>query len=228
MLLRKCCILLLILDVLVGIMVYRIYFPHHEAIFVFSTADMKNECAPRVALTFDDGPHPKYTEEILDILLEHDVKASFFMLGRNIEGREDIVKRVEDEGHLIGNHTFNHVDLSKLSGNDACEELDRTNQEIFRVIGREPDFFRPPFGEWKKSLDTCTDMIPVLWTLDTRDWLEQDTQRAYKKVVDNVKENDIILLHDYYEETVEATRCIVEYLKKEGYDFVTVEELILN
>jgi len=96
------------------------------------------------------------------------------------------------------------------------------------VLGWEPDFFRPPFGEWKKSLDNCTDLLPVLWTLDTLDWLEQDTQKAYYKVVDNVKENDIILLHDYYEETVDATRCIVEYLLNEGYDFVTVDELILN
>jgi peptidoglycan-N-acetylglucosamine deacetylase len=227
-LLKKCCILLCILNLLAGACVYRIYQSRGEAVSVFSHLQEPNECAPRVALTFDDGPHPKYTEEILDILLEHDVKASFFVMGKNIEGREDIIKRIDAEGHMIGNHTYSHVDLSTLRGDDACEELEKTNNEIRRVLGWEPDFFRPPFGEWKKSLDNCTDLLPVLWTLDTLDWLEQDTQKAYYKVVDNVKENDIILLHDYYEETVDATRCIVEYLLNEGYDFVTVDELILN
>ena len=108
--------------------------------------------APKVALTFDDGPGSETTERLLNGLKERNIKASFFLMGKNIEGNEKLVKRMKEEGHLIGNHTFNHVQLSKLSDAEACEEITRTSDAIYQITGQYTTFIRPPFGEWKKNL----------------------------------------------------------------------------
>ncbi len=182
----------------------------------------------KVALTFDDGPHPVYTPQLLDGLKECGVHATFFVVGKNILGNEALLKRMETEGHLIGNHTYSHVKLSELDIARACAEVEKTNALICEVTGKEPEFIRPPFGEWKKAMECSFEMIPVLWDVDPLDWTTKNTALVVERVLKDTKPGDIILLHDYYQSSVDAALEIVDALTERGYKFVTVDELILE
>lgn len=182
----------------------------------------------KVALTFDDGPHPIYTLQLLDGLNERGVHATFFVVGKNILGNEALLKRMETEGHLIGNHTYSHVKLSELDIARACAEVEKTNALICEVTGKEPEFIRPPFGEWKKAMECSFEMIPVLWDVDPLDWTTKNTALVVERVLKDTKPGDIILLHDYYQSSVDAALEIVDALTERGYKFVTVDELILE
>lgn len=184
--------------------------------------------APRVALTFDDGPNSEHTKTLLDGLKKRGVKASFFLMGKNIEGNEDLVKRMHDEGHLIGNHTFDHVQLNKLSDAQACDQITKTSNRIYEITGEYTTFIRPPFGEWKKDLDCVVTMIPVLWDIDPLDWKTDNVDQVVSRVEKDVEDGDIILLHDNYASSVEAALRIVDDLSKQGYRFVTAEELLFD
>ena len=190
--------------------------------------ELSDEEHPKIALTFDDGPHPVYTEELLDGLKKRNVLATFFLIGNNIEGNEEIVKRMAKEGHLIGSHTYNHVQLNKLSESKAKEEVLKGCNKIYETTGVYTSFVRPPFGEWKKNLDFCVTMIPVSWNVDSLDWKLQNTEKIVKRVVKDVKEGDIILMHDIFETSVQAAFQIIDALEKENYEFVTVDELLLE
>lgn len=189
---------------------------------------LSDEEHPKIALTFDDGPHPVYTEELLDGLKKRKVMATFFLIGNNIEGNEEIVKRMAEEGHLIGSHTYNHVQLNKLSESKAKEEILKGCNKIYETTGVCPSFVRPPFGEWKKNLDFYVTMLPVFWNVDSLDWKLQNTEKIVKRVVKDVKEGDIILMHDIFETSVQAAFQIIDTLEKENYEFVTVDELLLE
>lgn len=182
---------------------------------------------PLVALTFDDGPDEEYTELLLDGLKRRGVKASFFVLGKCLEGQEELLIRMKEEGHLIGNHTYNHVRLDKLTPFQAREEILKTNNRIYEATGEYPVYLRPPYGAWKKELELYVEMIPVLWNVDTLDWKCQDVSSILDSVRKNVKNGSVILMHDEYASTVKAALAIVDELKKEGYEFVTVDRLIL-
>lgn len=182
----------------------------------------------KVALTFDDGPHPYYTEMLLDGLKERGVKATFFLIGDSIDGNEDIVKRMYDEGHLIGNHTYHHVQLNKETVVQQCNEITISNNKIFEITGYMPEFLRPPFGAWDKTKDCGVEMIPVLWSIDPLDWKDQNTNLVVKRILSKVKDGSIILLHDVYKTSVEAALIVVDKLQAQGYEFVTADELILN
>ena len=188
-----------------------------------------SEIPPKVALTFDDGPSSEYTPLLLDGLRERNVKASFFVIGSNIEkeGGEEIIRRIYEEGHLIGNHTWHHVDLSDLSTEDAWKELEMTDSLIKAVTGEETALVRPPFGEFPRSMEE-PDKLYVKWTVDSRDWVTKDTQEIVRKVVTDTEENDIILMHDCYETSVEAALQIIDTLSERGYEFVTVDRLLLE
>ena len=180
----------------------------------------------QVALTFDDGPHQTCTPALLNGLKQREVKATFFLMGENIAGKEPLVQRMQAEGHLIGNHTFHHVQLTKVSEEEAREEVVKTSNAIYEITGEYPVYIRPPFGEWREGLDLAVTMIPVLWDVDSRDWESQNTASICSAVLPNVKDGSIILMHDGYRATVEALRRILKELKEEGYTFVTVRELI--
>mgnify|MGYP002617810300 CR=1 FL=1 len=186
---------------------------------------LSDEEHPKIALTFDDGPHPVYTEELLDGLKKRKVMATFFLIGNNIEGNEEIVKRMAEEGHLIGSHTYNHVQLNKLSELKAKEEILKGCNKIYETTGVCPSFVRPPFGEWKKNLDFCVTMLPVFWNVDSLDWKLQNTEKIVKRVVKDVKEGDIILMHDIYDATADAAVVLIPELTARGYQLVTVSEL---
>ena len=184
--------------------------------------------APKIALTFDDGPSVAWTPVLLDGLKERGVKATFFLIGENADKNPEIVKRMAEEGHLIGNHTYHHVELTKVSENEARLELADTSAVIVRITGKEPEYMRPPFGAWQRKLEREIQMLPVLWTIDPLDWTTENQDEIVNKVVTEAEENDIILLHDCYKSSIEAGLRIVDILQEEGFMFVTVDELLLN
>ena len=184
--------------------------------------------APKIALTFDDGPSAAWTPALLDGLKERGVKATFFLIGENADKNPEIVKRMAEEGHLIGNHTYHHVELTKVSENEARLELADTSAVIVRITGKEPEYMRPPFGTWQRKLEQDIQMLPVLWTIDPLDWTTENQDEIVNKVVTEAEENDIILLHDCYKSSIEAGLRIVDILQEEGFVFVTVDELLLN
>ena len=195
---------------------------------VETVGELSNREHPKVALTFDDGPHMVYTEMLLDGLKERGICATFFLIGKNIEGNEEIVQRMQKEGHLIGNHTYHHVNLKELSQKEAEQEIQKTGNKIYESAGICTAFVRPPFGEWRKNLDLDMTMIPVSWNVDSLDWTTENTEKIIKRVVKDVEEGDIILMHDIFDTSVEAALQIADALTEEGYQFVTVDELLLE
>lgn len=179
----------------------------------------------KVAITFDDGPSTVYTEILLDGLKERGVKATFFLTGREIQYSEDVVKRMSEEGHIIGNHTYSHVDLKRTDYNTAKQEIEKTNECIKKVTGKAPRYIRPPYGDWDDRLLIETDMSIVLWSVDPEDWKDQNASIVAKRVIENTKPGDIILLHDIFKTSVEAALIIVDELQEKGYEFVTIDKL---
>ncbi len=184
--------------------------------------------AGTVALTFDDGPHAVYTPKLLDGLKERGVHASFFLVGQNIDGNEDILLRMQTEGHLIGNHSQNHMQLTAGTLQTARGQIDAANRKIRQIIGYSPAYIRPPYGSWSEELGAAVSMTVVLWNLDPLDWKLQDEEAIVRYVEKHVENGSIILLHDVYETSVDAALRIVDDLKREGYEFVTVDELLIE
>ncbi len=182
----------------------------------------------KIALTFDDGPHPFYTEQLLDGLKERGVVATFFVIGEHAVLHPDIIKRMQEEGHLIGNHTYSHMQLSSKNKEEFKEELIATSEVIEEIIDEEVIYVRPPYGTWDKSFENELNMIPVLWTIDPLDWCSSNAACVVSKVVEKAEENDIILMHDYYESSVTAALEVVDQLREEGFTFVTVEEILFD
>lgn len=181
-----------------------------------------------VAITFDDGPQYKTTMALLDGLKERNVVATFFLLGEKIEERREVVLRMHEDGHLIGNHTYSHIQLTNISVDEAVREIDKTNALIAEITGETPTFIRPPFGSWSTQIEEKISMTPVLWTVDPCDWNTKNVNQIVNSVVKNTKNGDIILMHDIYETSVTAALEIVDRLKAQGYQFVTVDQLILD
>ena len=181
-----------------------------------------------IALTFDDGPSRKYTPILLDGLKERGVHATFFLMGKNIEGEEDIVKRMSEEGHLIGNHSYEHIQLTKAGAKAVCEAVEHTQEQIEAITGKRPEYIRPPYGDWNEELEEEIGMTPVLWSLDSLDWKLKDTGKIIRQVLKDVKDGDIILLHDIFPSSVEAALELIDILQKEVYVFVTADELLIE
>ena len=181
-----------------------------------------------VALTFDDGPNARYTEALLDGLKEREVRASFFLVGQCIEGNEDTVRRMAEEGHLIGVHCMEHRDLTREPEEEAVRQLMDTAAMIGAVTGRMPEYIRPPFGKWSSGLQEAVPMETVLWSVDSLDWKLQDTDRIVRRVLKDTEDGDIILMHDEFLTSVEAAMEIIDNLLAKGYTFVTVDELTID
>lgn len=191
-------------------------------------ADREDGACRQVALTFDDGPHPVYTAKLLDGLSERGICATFFVVGKNIPGNEEVIARMAAEGHLIGNHTYDHVKIAGMDNDDACAQVEKTSALVREITGKDTEFVRPPFGSWDKTLECPFQMIPVLWDVDPLDWTTKNTELVVQRVLDDVEAGDIILLHDFYESSVDAALEIADQLMTQGYEFVTVDELILE
>lgn len=177
------------------------------------------------ALTFDDGPKAGTTDVLLDGLKERDVKATFFLIGMQVKGNEAIVEQMYRDGHQIGNHTFEHVNLKDYSEDGQKCQLLLCDEAVSGVIGRKPHFIRPPFGEISDSLKSWVKAPIVMWSVDTKDWTGKTAPDIADYIVKNIQPGDIVLLHDIYKESVKGALMAVDTLKRQGYEFVTVEEL---
>ena len=182
----------------------------------------------KVAITFDDGPNPDDTPDLLKGLKERGVSATFFLLGKEVEKYPELVEQMHAEGHLIGTHSYEHVNLCNLTDEKAIEQVDKTNALIEKITGERPQFIRPPYGCWKKNLDYKTSMIEVLWDVDPLDWKTGNSDVVVSRVLKNVEEGDIILLHDASASSVKAALSIIDKLQEDGYLFVTVDEIVLE
>ena len=189
-------------------------------------AAIVNENGPVIALTFDDGPYPKVTGHILDVLEKNGVCATFFVLGSRLEGREDVLTRMEELGCEIGNHSFSHADLTRLSKADCQRELSDTDAEIRRVTGHEASVVRPPYGYYNKAVRSAAGRPLILWTVDTNDWRGKAPGEIADYVIQQAKEGSVILMHDQQTQTADAMEMIIPTLIDEGFRFVTVSELI--
>ncbi len=188
----------------------------------------------RVALTFDDGPHIKFTKQILDVLDKYGVKATFFVIGENAERYPELVKSEYEAGHEIGNHTYSHRRLGSVDRAFMLDEIKKTDDIIYGITGKYPILFRPPEGRTSSELEAdvfAKSKKTVLWTIDTRDWAHNPLADIVRTVKTNVKNGSIILFHDYitpYSETPDALEKLIPYLTENGYEFVTVSELLTN
>jgi len=179
-----------------------------------------------VALTFDDGPKRKTTERLLDALADLEVPATFFVLGKSVEGNEDLILRMGAEGHQIGVHSYDHVALTNLSSDDYGLQVTRTQDVLASILPDKTFWLRPPYGDLDDALLLRSYSPIILWSVDPRDWEDRSVAQIVKSVMDNTKDGDIILLHDVYDRSVDAAIAIIENLEAKGYTFVTVEELM--
>jgi len=181
---------------------------------------------PMVAITFDDGPFYKHTTMILDTLKEYNARATFFVLGDHVENNPEILERMILEGHEIGNHTYSHYQLTSISENLIKDEIEKTQEVIYSVIKQYPSVLRPPYGDYNETvMNHLGEMRMVKWNVDSEDWRSKNTKVIVEKVMSDVKDKAIILLHDQYITTVQATAILIPKLIEEGYQLVTVSEL---
>ena len=187
----------------------------------------------KIALTFDDGPHPRYTLDILEILENYGVHATFFFVGENVTYYPDVARSVAQGGHEIGNHTYHHVSPGKnIDVTILQEELSHCENVIQQMTDTSPKLFRPPQGNWNDALYALArekDYEIILWNIDTLDWAHRTSEQIISHVLDRVQSGDIILMHDYQSDgcsTVEALRTIIPTLIERGFHFVTVSELL--
>lgn len=194
----------------------------------------KSEDGKQVALTFDDGPDEIVTPKILDVLKEHNVKATFFILGNRANTHPDIVKRIVDEGHAIGNHSWSHPNFDNISMEEALKEVEDTQSLLESTIGYRPSLFRPPYGALKQDkLDQLSQMnlAVVNWTVDTMDWSGVSSEEIIGLVREQLYPGGIVLQHtangkNHLANTIEALKQMIPELSEDGYSFVTVPELL--
>ena len=177
-----------------------------------------------VALSFDDGPS-KYTKEIVEILDKYNYNATFFVLGNKINYYKDELLYAYEKGNEIGNHTFSHPWLTHLEDEKTQNEINSTNEMIINIIGVKPKLFRPSYGDINKNLKENINMKIVMWTNDSNDWKYKNAKKIAANVIRNIKDEDIILMHDTYKRTYEALKIILPKLKKMNYEVVTISEL---
>ena len=185
----------------------------------------------QVALTFDDGPDETITSATIDILDQYHVKGSFFFIGSNVELYPEVVRKADNKGHLVLNHSYNHVELTKLSKANIQLEINKTNKAIEEVIGKKPAILRPPFGDIDDKVAAISQDYGesvVLWSIDTLDWSQMEAENIVNNVVENVRNGDIILMHSNSDkiENLQALPLIIEALQESGFEIVDLETLL--
>ncbi len=183
-----------------------------------------------IAITFDDGPHPQLTPKLLDLLKDRGIKATFYVVGKNVEAYPEITKRIVDEGHELGNHTWNHPALTKIGAAKVKSEMDRTTAIISKTTGVTPATMRPPYGATNASLNKKLDeeygMKVILWSVDPQDWKYRNAERVASQLIENTKPGGILLAHDIHASTIAAMPRTLDALTAKGFKFVTVSELL--
>ena len=178
-----------------------------------TTAGLPVEEPPRIALTFDDGPNARYTPMLLDGLKKRNIRASFFLIGENIEGNEDILLQMRKD---------------KIPAEKARLEIEKTNNRIYEASGIYPSYVRPPFGAWIKDMELSVTMLPVFWDVDTLDWQSKNIDSILSIAQKQVHDGSIILMHDGYQTSVDAALKIADLFTEKGYVFVTADQLLLT
>ncbi len=177
-----------------------------------------------VALTYDDGPGI-YTEDIVNCLKANQAKATFFVLGCNVDAHKKALVAADEIGCEIGNHTYGHLMLSRLSEESIRKEITQTDKKIENAIGKKATIMRPPGGDYNNMVAKTVGKPIIMWSIDTRDWEHRNSSRVYSSVMNNVKDGDIILMHDIHKATRDASMTLIPRLRREGYQLVTVSEL---
>ena len=187
-----------------------------------------DDTKPIIAFTFDDGPNEQYTPQVLDILYEKKVPATFFVLGKNIAGNERILKEIVQSGHELGNHTYSHADLTLLAQEEIMSEIGQTQELVEKIIpGYALKYVRPPYGRCNQAVEEAINGHIVLWEVDSGDWEKVEAQTIYNTVVNvnKVRDGDIIVFHDDNSSTVVALKKIIGELQARGYQFGTLSQL---
>lgn len=190
--------------------------------FITNKLNNKNKL---IALTFDDGPNHN-TIKVLNILEKYNIKATFFLLGINIPNHEKIIKRMDQLGMEIGNHMYSHSITTKLSNDKIKDEINKTDKLIYDIIKKYPTLIRPSYGIYNKKFQRLIKRPIILWNIDTLDWKYHDSKRIANNVFNNLKRGNIILMHDIYNATANSLEIIIPKLLNEGFEFVTVSELL--
>ena len=179
-----------------------------------------------IAFTFDDGPSYIGTNKLLDNLDKYNARVTFFVLGSRVENYKDTLTKAYKMGNTIGNHTYSHSNLLKLDNYSVMDEIKKTNETIKNITGSETIYLRPHYGNINSDIKNISNMYTILWDLDTEDWKNKDKDRIADYIVSNAHDGSIVLLHDLYETSVDGALLAMERLEKEGYAFVTIDEMI--
>jgi len=179
-----------------------------------------------IALTFDDGPHPQHTAVLLDGLQARGAKATFFLVGCQVELAPELVGRMAAEGHQIGVHTLDHVQVNGLARAEFDRQVEGLRRALYPLVGERELWLRPPYGIMDDNTLRWADGPVVLWSVDPEDWRDGNTQRVVEHIVARVRDGDIVLLHDIYPQSVQAALQVVDCLQNQGWRFVTVEQLL--
>ena len=187
------------------------------------------KCYNCVAITYDDGPVPGSTERLLDILKRKGVHATFFVVGRNANANPQVLRRIRDEGHTIGNHSYSHPDLARQSDGAIAAQLDDTDAALQKQAGLDPHWLRPPYGSHDPRVASAAGargMALAVWDVDTADWQHRNPATTCKRAVDGAREGSIILMHDIHQPTVDAAECVIDGLRAKGLNPVGLDKMI--
>ncbi len=186
----------------------------------------------KIALTFDDGPHPRLTPEILDILKKYDIHATFFLVGENANNYPNVVEQILADGHEIGNHTYTHGKVSECGFFEMKKEFEACESAIYEIADYKTKLLRPPEGYLDskiKAISKELDYNIILWNIDTKDWAHEAPEKICKNITDHISGGSIILMHDYISynsPTPKALELFIPVLLEQGYQFVVVSDLI--
>lgn len=195
--------------------------------FLSRKRDLKQfEGKKLLAFTFDDGPSNQSTNKLLDNLDKYNARVTFFVLGSRVAKYQNSLKRAYEMGNQIGSHTYSHSNLYKLEKNKIKEEMVKTNTEIKKLIGENVKLLRPPYGNIDLEMKKITNLYTILWDIDPKDWKYKDKERIANNIVKNAHDGGIVLLHDIYMTSVDGALLAMERLEKEGYAFVTIDEMV--
>lgn len=195
-----------------------------EGLLPTPTPDYSNH--KLVALTFDDGPHRTYTQQVLDTLAEYDAVATFFVIGNRAEYYPELLQKIVAAGNEIGNHSYDHRCFTTLPMEEIKAQIEKTNDIIYQATGVTPAIIRPPYGVVSDAIAFEIGKPMIIWSVDPEDWKNHDSKAVSQYIVEHVKDGSIILMHDIYESSADAARLLIEELSKQGYQFVTVSQLM--
>ncbi len=212
--------LLLLSTALPWVLYGTLCFSHKAAVTAAALEEPK-----LIALTFDDGPRRSTTTALLDGLSQRGVHATFFLVGTNVEMNQELVLRMDREGHQIGIHSYHHKMLTELNAADLYTEVDALRALIEGIIGHDSLVLRPPYGKVDAAVKRWAGAPIIQWSIDPEDWSDENTARQVDHIVSRARDGDIVLLHDIYPSSVETALQVVDLLLAEGFYFVTIDEL---